>query len=368
MRKLGTIPCQMISEMMAAGFIREARKENVRVASYDLTLSEELYRVEGIFLPRPGEKVCTILSQIGASKHDFVFPLERGATYLAKLEESLALPEGVYGYSNPRSSTGRCGIQVRMIADGVPRYDAAFPAGFSGELWTVIEPRFFPIKLAPGISLIQMRFFNHDTRFSELELQIAFERDKLLWYDGRPFSYNEMKIRDHDGSLILTVDLRKKLVGYECRGSNRILDFTKRDFYSPSDFFNLVADAGGQVVHLKQGGFYLLHTREAMRVPPHLSCEVVPMDERSGEFRAHYAGFFDPGWGWGKNGEGKGRAAVLELCPFSDVFLRDNQPVAKFRFERMMESPEYVYDSLSDSHYKEEKEMPCLSRHFKTTN
>ncbi|MBI2023811.1 2'-deoxycytidine 5'-triphosphate deaminase [Candidatus Giovannonibacteria bacterium] len=365
-KKLGAVPYQTIIGMIADGSIKGALESSVRPASLDLRLSDEFYRVDGIFLPRPGEKVRNILPEMGAVEHSLDYPLERGVTYLARLEESLELKEDIYGYSNPKSSTGRNDIHARVIADGVSRYDTTAPAGFSGELWLAIEPRSYPVRLKPGVSLSQIRFFNHDTRFNEEELMFYFERDQLLWHKGRPLSYNEINIKDDDGALILTAELEDALVGYECRGSGKVLDFSLKGHYQPEEFFQPLKSSKGTVL-LKKDSFYIIRTKEAVRVPPHFSSEVVPMDERSGEFRTHYAGFFDPGWGWGENGEGKGRRGVLEIRPFSDVLLRDGQPVAKFRFEKMMEAPEANYDAMPDSNYnsKEEENLPRLSKHFK---
>lgn len=366
MAKLGTLPCQMINEMVKAGHIQNVLEQNIRPASVDLRLSEEFYRVDGVFLPRPGESVREIISKMGASPHDLNYPLERGTTYLARLEESLKLPPEIYAYCNPKSSTGRNDIHVRVIADGISRYDTVAPSGYSGELWLAVEPRSFPVKLKPGISLSQIRFFNHDTRFDEKELEFFFERDKLLWYKDKLLSYEEVKIKDYDGSLILTIDLSGEMVGYECRGSSKVLDFTAKDRYLPEEFFEPLK-ISSKTALLKKDSFYILRTREAVRVPLHFSSEIIPMDERSGEFRTHYAGFFDPGWGWGVSGEGKGRVAVLEIRPFSDVLLRDNQPVAKFRFEKMIEVPTASYDALPDSSYNSqiEETLPRLSKHFK---
>jgi len=365
-KKLGAVPCHLILEMIKNGSINGAGESSVRPASLDLRLSEEFYRVDGIFLPKPGEKVRDILSGMGAIAHNLDYPLEKGVTYLAKLEESLALKEDIYGYSNPKSSTGRNDIHARVIADGISRYDTVAPAGYRGELWLAIEPRSYPVRLKSGISLSQIRFFNHDTRFKEEELKFYFERDQLLWHKGRPLTYDEIKIRDDDGALILTAELNADFVGYECRGSGKVLDFSLTEHYQPEEFFQPLKSQNGTVL-LKKDSFYIIRTKEAVRVPPHFSSEVVPMDERSGEFRTHYAGFFDPGWGWGEHGEGKGRRGVLEIRPFSDVLLRDGQPVAKFRFEKMMEAPEMSYDALLDSNYnsKEEEKLPRLSKHFK---
>lgn len=365
-KDIGALPSQTIRAMIAAGFIRGADEANIRPASLDLTISSEIYRVEGIFQPRPGENIRSVLDIVGATPHDPIYPLERRVTYLAKFKESLALPPDIYAYCNPKSSTGRNDVQVRVVADGVPRYDAAAPAGFGGDLWVVIEPKSFPVRIQPGDTLSQIRFFNHDTRFDELELQIAFERDKLLWSkEEQPFAYRDLKISDNDGSIILTLDLDGDVVGWECLGSSRVFDFSKANYYTPTDFFRPIRVGDGRV-HLTQGGFYIFRTKERVRVPLHLACEMVAMDIRSGEFRTHYAGFVDPGWGWGQSGEGRGRSLVLELRPFEDLLLRDNQPVAKVHFEKMTEVPEVGYDSLEGSHYTIEPATPRLSKHFRS--
>jgi len=356
----------MIEEMIEAGFIlgTENIKKQINPASLDLGISEEVYRAEGIFQPRPNEKVRDILELIGAisQKLDAVF--EKDVTYLARLNEKLVLPRTVYGYANPKSSTGRNDVHVRLLADGVARYDS-LSNGYTGELWLAIKPRSYPIKLSFGERLNQLRFFNADTRFDETELEIAMARDKdkLLFYpleDDRALDYNEIKIRDNDGSLILTLDLTAEIVGYECRGVEKVLDFSRRGI-NPENFFSKITKKN-DYVFLKKGGFYILSTREAVRVPPHLACEMVPMDERSGEFRSHYAGFIDPGWGWGK-GEGKGRQLTLELRPFEDLIVRDNQPICKIKFERMIEIPNKLYDE-ADSHYINQI-GPTISKHFR---
>jgi len=365
MKKIGALPSQMIGEMMNAGFISGTEKieNNINPASLDLSISEEIYRVEGIFQPRPNEKVRDILELIGAipQKLDAVF--ERDRTYLARLNEKLKFPKTVYGYANPKSSTGRNDIHVRVLTDGVSRYDV-IPSEYCGESWLAVKPKSYPIKLSFGEKLSQLRFFNADTRFNETELEIAMARDKLLWYplENRVLDYSEIKIRDNDGSIILTLDLTTDIVCYECLGSEKILDFSKRRC-NPEDFFSALIKKKNGYVFLKKGGFYILSTREAVRIPPHLACEMVPMDERSGEFRSHYAGFIDPGWGWGKSGEGKGRQLTLELRPFEDIIVRDNQPICKIKFERMADVPDKLYDEMSNSNYVEQK-GPCLSKHF----
>lgn len=363
--KRGALPSQIIRELIKAKFIDGAKEGNINTTSLDLSISDEIYRVEGIFQPRPDERIRDLLETIEHLPHDLNYPLERGVIYLARLNERLSLPDDVYGYCNPKSSTGRNDVHVRLLADGVSRYDTAAPAGYKGELWLVINPKSYPIKIRSGERLIHMRFLNHDTRFDELELQIAFKLDKLLWRPLRnePFNYEDLKIRDNDGSIILTLDLTQKMVGYRCAGSDKILDFSKINHYRPEDFYEPIQAQNGRI-HLKRGQFYVLSTREAVRVPPYLASEMVPMDERSGEFRSHYAGFIDPGWGCGKEGGSHGRQITLELRPFEDLVVRDNQPIAKIRFERMIEISDMPYDELSTSNYRKQV-GPTLSKHFR---
>lgn len=372
-KKLGALPIQDIFQIMEGGMIKNARKENVNPASLDLSISDELYRIEGIFQPRPGEQVSDLLHAIRFSPHNLRSPLERGVTYLARLKEQFALPKNVYGYCNPKSSTGRNDIHVRVITNAVPRYDKVAPMGYQGDLWLAIIPRSFPVLLHEGATLSQVRFFNQNTRFDELGLEIGMERLQLLWdKNGNIIHYKDLMVSDDDGAIILNSDLEGwkvsgevgDIVGWECRGFNKIFDFSKRD-YIPREFFEPLRKRDDGYIHLKQGGFYILSTAECVRVHPELACEMASMDERSGEFRSHYAGFIDPGWGYGANGEGKGRPLTLEVRPFEDLIIRDRQPIAKIKFERMREIPEVLYDAKGSSHYVEQA-GPLLSKHFKT--
>lgn len=360
--KFGALPYQSIKEFIKDGVFKNAREENVNPASLDLSLSSEIYRMEGIFLPRPGEAVAELVERTEHSRHSFAMPLERDVTYLVRLNEIIALPEAWYGYCNPKSSTGRNDVHVRVLSDGVSRYDT-IPRGYRGSLWLAINPRSYPVKVSEGERLTQARFFNRDTRLTEKELEDALNKEPLVFDShGEPIRYQDIKIKDGDGSVILRLDLDQEIVGYECLGSNKVMDFSKRKFYRGEDFFREIKKEG-ESIYLKKGGFYILSTKEAVRVPPSLALEVAPMDERSGEFRSHYAGFFDPGWGYGKTGEGKGRPATLEVRPFEDMIIRNKQSIAKVKFERMIAIPEITYDALSTSNYTSQSNAK-LSKHF----
>ena len=365
MKKLGALPDRMLHQMLEAGFIKGSSPNHVGPASLDLCVSNEMYRVNGMFQPRIGENIRSLIDRLDTRRHKLGMPFERDVVYLVRLNETLKLLSGVYGYCNPKSSTGRHDVHIRVLADGVPRYDAVTPAGFEGELWAVIIARSYPVIISSGEPLSQLRLFNADTRLSEEEIEIAFTQHRLLHtLSGENISYDDVKIRDNDGSIILTLDLKRDIVGYKCSGEQRILDFSRgKNTHDSENFFEPIK-VSGDCVRLRRGEFYILSTVEAVRVPPELACEVVPMDERSGEFRSHYAGFIDPGWGYGKDGDGKGRPLTLEVRPFEDLVMFDKHPIAKIKFERMSEVPDKHYDSKAVSNYCQQ-DGPKLAKHFK---
>lgn len=360
----GAFPSQTLLDLIDAGFIRGASKENVQPGSLDLSISDEVYRVDGVFQLQKGERVRDLLGVINKERHNLDEPLARDGLYIARLNESLALPEGVYGYCNPKSTTGRLDIHVRVLADGVPRYDSIVPAGWRGELWVIFYARSFWIKMSPGQALSQLRLFNRNTCLNELELQIELARGKLLWSKhDLPLSYEDISVSDRDGTLALSLDLKSPIAGWRSVKQDRVINLSKKDEYVPEDFFEPI-DVKGGVVSLRKGEFYILSSLEGVRVPPLLACEMVPVDERSGDFRSHYAGFIDPGWGWGKEGEGRGRPLTLEVRPFEDIMVRHGQSIARIRYERMLALPERMYDTMSSNYTSQSG--PRLAKQFQT--
>jgi len=360
----GTLPSQTIIELIRAGFIQNANETNVKPASLDLSVSGEIYLVDGIFQPTKGETVRSILKKIKKKKHSIDKPLLRDQIYLIRLNEAMELPHSVYGFLNPRSTTGRIDLHVRLIADGVARYDSVTP-GFTGELWVFVIPKTFPIKVYEGVSLNQIRFFNMDTRLNPFEVEVAVKNYKLLWHQnkGVPYKYEDMMVSDGDGSVVLTLDLDGDNPGYESIVSDNVIDLSKIGHYDHKKFFRKIEKKDG-CVYLKKDAFYLFATHEAVRVPPELACEMIPMDVRSAEFRSHCAGFIDPGWGWGIRAEGKGRPLTLEIRPLEDLIVRQGQLIAKVKFERMTDIPPQSYDTISSNYIVQSG--PMLAKHFKT--
>jgi dCTP deaminase len=350
----GALSGFLIKDLIDAGSVIGSEEKNIRLSSLDLSLSDEIYKVQGFFHPYQGETVRDVLSLIEKKRHSLSNPLKKGEMYIARLNESFSLPSSVYGFCNPKSTTGRLDVHVRLIADKVPRFDSVTPKGWKGELWVSIIPKTFSIKLFKKQSLNQIRFFNADTRLSNLELELFTQKTPLLFSsDNKKIPWKNINTLDRDGSLILSLDCSSDVVGYKAKESSEVLDLSRLSFYKKSDFFVPVRKRSKKL-YLKKNEFYILSTQEQIRVPPWLACEMVPMDERSGEFRSHYAGFIDPGWGWGKNGKGRGRTLTLEVRPFEDLVVRDNQPIAKISFERVAGRIKEGYDDI-DSNYIQQK-------------
>lgn len=359
-RKRGALPSQTIKDLIRADCIINATEANVQPASLDLTLSHEIYRMQGVDVPHHGEKVIALAKRFGSLHGSSIF--ERGTTYLVRLRERLELLPDVYGFVNPKSTTGRLDLHVRLLADGVPRLDTV-PLGYQGELWLYVTSHSFAIKADEGTALTQLRLFTEDARLDHVDTTIALREHKLLWSPkGKAYSDKEIKITDRDGTLILTIDTTSRRVGWRARRAAPLLNMNARGEYEPEDFFEPVKTRHG-VLFLDRG-FYILSSRERVRIPPHLACEMQPTDDKAGEFRAHYAGFIDPGWGWGAHGEGVGRPLTLEVRPYEDdIIVRRGRPIAKIGFEYMAEIPEGLYDTGTPNYSTQSG--PRLAKQFK---
>ncbi len=357
----GALPCQTIRTYIAQGHIRSAHEKNVQPASLDLSISDEVYRLPGVVQPLVRESVRSLIERFKGVRCSLDATFERNTVYIARLNESLALPDGVYGLMNPKSTTGRLDVHVRVMADGTPRFDTV-EEGFDGELWIMIVPRSFPLAVEAGTPFAQLRLFRGHPRLDEAALEDAFDVEGLLWRDtGDQILYEDMPFSDHDGSIILTLDTYSEPMGWVATNVNTPINPAVVGGYDAAKFFQPVVPDGGYV-YLRRDHFYILSTRELIRVPPTLACEMVPMDERSGEFRAHYAGFIDPGWGWGEHGEEKGRPLTLEVRPHEDIIIGPRQPIGKIAFERMQNKPDTVYD-LAGSNYRSQS-GPKLAKQF----
>jgi dCTP deaminase len=357
----GVLPIQTLREFVDEGvFIKGVSKKYLNPASIDLPLSDEAYRVETIFLPIPGEDVRDALELVGATPHRLTDQLEVGVTYVIRIEGEWRLPSEVYGYANPKSSIGRLNLFCRTIADKVAMYDSLIGPGWSGELWVLVRPDSFPVLVSPGLALSQVRLFYGTSFLGQLEGEIAAEKYGLLFQpNGLKIDYRNLE--RHADSFVLSIYVGRNM-GWECRGTRKVLDLSKLDHYDPEQFFMPVTPQNGKAT-LRKDTFYILSTNERVMVPPHLSAELRAIDPRLGEFRSHAAGYIDPGWGWGKDGSEHGRPITLEVIPFENTLVRPGQKIARIRYEKMHEEPEVNYDS-ADSNYVHQLGAK-LSKHFK---
>ncbi|MCA9795871.1 MAG: 2'-deoxycytidine 5'-triphosphate deaminase, partial [Candidatus Eremiobacteraeota bacterium] len=282
----------------------------------------------------------------------------RHHTYVLELMEELDLPQRVHAYANNKSSTGRMNVWVRTLVDRLSRFDK-IPLGYRGKVYVMVTPRSWPVRVARGSTLNQARFLVGDNRLNDLELEMAQEKIGLLYDEqGR-----KLDIRPHlDKGILLTADLQQPTVGYRAIESDEVVDLTSREAHPAERFWEPITASGDEVL-LEKGSFYILSTLEFLRVPPLHAVEMVAYDIHSGEYRSHYAGFFDPGFGHGREGEILGTPAVLEVDPHEDVVFRHGQPICKMVYEHLLKEPDRVYGDELTSHYQHQR-GPQLGRHF----
>lgn len=356
----GILPSQAIRRMIDAGAILLAEpveETQVQPASLDLRLGAVAYRVRASFLPRPGGRVQSKLDDL--SLHAISLSqgavLETGCVYIAPLLESLALPKAVEASANPKSSTGRLDVFTRVIADGVGAFDQ-IPPGYAGPLFAEICPQTFPIVVRKGSRLTQVRF----------RVGCATESDVVL----RQMQIKEGLVSTADadisGGIALTVDLKgdaKGLVGYRARRHTGVVDVDKPASCPIEDYWDPIHVKDKHRLILDPDEFYILASKEAVHVPPTHAAEMVPFNPLVGEFRVHYAGFMDPGFGHAPAG-GKGSRVVLEVRSHKVPFiLEDGQIIGRLVYERMREPPDMIYGRGLKSHYQGQGLK--LSKHFK---
>jgi len=357
--KAGILPVQAIRTLIEAGHIKLGQPlldNQLQPASLDLRLGAQAFRIRASFLPGPDAPVAAKLAELRLHTIDLTRSavLETGCVYLVPLMEGMALPKGLSAATNPKSSTGRLDVFTRVIADRVSSFDLV-PAGYHGPLYAEICPQTFPIVVRQGSRLSQIRFrvgAQHDDDFTLLQLQ---RRERLVSSD-QP---------DIAGGIALSVDLagdRHGLVGYRAKRHTGLVDVDAPGSCAALDYWEPIR-AGTRRLILDPDQFYILASKEAVHVPPTHAAEMVPFNPLVGEFRVHYAGFFDPGFGHAAAG-GSGAKAVLEVRSHKVPFiLEDGQIVGRLIYERMAEIPEVLYGTGLKSHYQGQGLK--LSKHFK---
>ena len=344
----GVLASQQIEALFASDAISAQAplvEGQLQPASLDLRLGSTAYRVRASFLAGSGNRVADRLAEFEMHQIDLTpgAVLEKGCVYLVPLQESLSLPADIHAIANAKSSTGRLDLLTRLITDDGTEFDRIAP-GYDGPLYAEICPRSFSVLVKPGTRLNQIRFRQGRSVLTDDELRSLHATDTLVT-GGEPVI---------DQGLGFSVDLqpgRDGLVGWRAKPHTGLIDLEKIDHYDPRDFWDPLHTEKGRLI-LDPDAFYILVSREAVHIPPNYAAEMAPYLAMVGEFRVHYAGFFDPGFGHGPAG-GAGARGVLEVrCHEAPFVLEHGQIVGRLVYERMSEVPKRLYGQGIASNYQ----------------
>ncbi|OYW49910.1 MAG: 2'-deoxycytidine 5'-triphosphate deaminase [Rhodobacterales bacterium 32-66-7] len=343
----GVLPSQALRRLIADGAIAAdpaVSGDQVQPASLDLRLGPVAHRVRASFLAGKGRSVADRLAEFAMHSMDLTAGavLEKNCVYLIPLAERLALPQGVTAVANAKSSSGRLDLLTRTITDGGVEFDR-IPDGYQGPLYAEVCPRSFSVLARAGQRLNQIRFRQGHAVLSDRELATLHAADPLVT--------GEAVISE---GLGFSVDLRPAtgtLVGYRAKPHAGVIDLDRIGHYPASEFWEELHTRDGRII-LDPGAFYILVSREAVTIPPDHAAEMAPYLAMVGEFRVHYAGFFDPGFGHAAAG-GTGSRGVLEVrCHEAPFVLEHGQVVGRLVYERMAARPERLYGSGIASNYQ----------------
>jgi dCTP deaminase len=360
----GVLPWQALRAAIAAGWIRSAvpvQEVQLQPASLDLRLGSVAYQLRASFLPFREPVERRLRHEEGGDGELVIdrFPLEGGATlqrgsvYLVPLLESLALPAAVRGRCNPKSTTGRLDIFTRVITDATPRFDEV-RAGYQGPLYLEISPQSFPVRVQTGLSLNQLRLLSGPTLIADAALAEIYRTTPLLYDDDdQPIPLARATFND---GLCMGVDLSGRrtggIIGYRAHPNPPAVDLGRVDHYDPAEYWEPIKRPGRDAFILESNRFYILVSKERIRVPPAFAAEMVVYDAGAGEIRTHYAGFFDPGFGYG-DGDVLGTKVVMEVRAREVPFLvYDGQISFKVLFERLASRAERLYGAGLHSSYQ----------------
>ncbi len=366
-RKDGILPAQEIRELIRNGKIRsraEIAEDQIQPASIDLRLSDKAYKLKSSFLPSGKSLIGPKIRQLLVEEIDLTQPavLAPGNVYIAQAAEYLDLPPGMEAKANPKSTTGRLDIFTRLLTEGQQIFESV-PKGYSGDLYVEMFPRTFPIIVKAGTKLNQLRFYRGESESNDEQLRKLAQKRPLVYENGG--TPNKPMIR---GGLRISIDLSGSgdtVVAYKGKKTDIPIDLARVGAYDIEQFWQpfYARDLGGCLV-LNPGEFYLLASKERVSVPPDYAAEMESYDPSIGEFTVHYAGFFDPGFGYGESGEIKGTNAVLEVRAHEvPILLEDSRDIGRLIYHKMADRPDKVYGSGIGSSYQQQH--LALSKQFK---
>ena len=362
----GVFPCQHIWGLVRNKQVTAAEPfadDQVQPASLDLRLGAVAHRLQASFLPGAHAKVESKLEALSTARLDLSSPtvLEKGCVYLAPLQESLRLPDGVWAKANPKSTTGRLDVFTRLITDYGSEFERVRD-GYSGPLFAEIVPRTFSVIVQQGARLSQLRFVRGKPRPSDRLHERLDEAENLIYLD------EDSRARaDIEEGVKLSVNLKgehpHEIVAYRGKTNTPLIDMRRVDHYDTTEFWDPITSPRDGRLILTPGDFYILGSRQRVRVPRDVAAEMKPFDPSVGEFRIHYAGFFDPGFGYGDS-DIAGTRAVLEVRAHEVPFMIEHdQVVSRLVYSRLLEVPEKIYGASIGSSYQ--RQGLALSKQFR---
>jgi dCTP deaminase len=372
-REDGMLPSQEIRDLIQKGHVTSRSfggitEQQIQPASLDLRLGDVGYRVQASFVPQNSTvegKITELGLSMGRVDLTRTTVFEKGCIYIVPLLEELDLPEDVSARANPKSSTGRLDIFTRLITDYGQEFERvpSTHGGYKGRLYAEIASRTFSVVVRAGMSLNQLRFVRGNPKPSDRKTADLEKKEALVYgEEGSP-----AKARIGKESVKFSVNLRAQepgeIVAYKAKRNAPVIDLANINYYSPEQFWEKVYEPGKPGLILEPGDFYILASKERVSIPPDWAAEMVSMDQDIGEFRIHYAGFFDPGFGYGA-GDVKGTRAVLEVRAHEVPFLIEHgQIMGRLIYIPLRSRPDKIYGTDIGSSYQ--KQGLSLSKHFK---
>jgi len=365
-RTTGILPSQDIAALIARGAVSATpaiEADHIQPASLDLRLGDVAHRVRASFLPGPNSTVEAKIKDLRMTRVDLTGSavFEKDCVYIVPLIEELNLPENISGKANPKSTTGRLDVFTRLITDYGTEFDRV-PPGYKGKLYAEVVSRTFTVGIRAGMRLSQLRFVQGMAAFQDREIK-KLDREETLVYMDQDTPAKAVL----DRGLRITVNLeageKGEVIAYRARPNAPVIELDRINHYAPDEFWESRYQSASKGLILNEGDFYILASRERVRVPPDYAAEMVPFDPSDGEFRIHYAGFFDPGFGYGSS-DIKGTRAVLEVRAHEVPFLIEHgQLVGRLNYMHLLSRPEKIYGANIGSSYQHQ--ALTLSKQFK---
>lgn len=366
LRSRGILPSQGIRELIRTGHITAApsiEEQHIQPASLDLRLGNIAHRVRASFLPGPNSTVAAKIEELRMARVDLsgAAVLEKDCVYLVPLLEEVDLPENISGKANPKSTTGRLDIFTRLITDYGIEFDRV-PAGYKGKLYAEVVSRTFTVRIRAGMRLSQLRFVQGSPVAGDRTIRELDQEQNLVYMDEDSPTRARL-----DRGLRITLNLEAaepgEVVAYKARPGAPVVELDKINHYSYEQFWEALYQTPEKGLILHRDDFYILASRERVRVPPDYAAEMIPFDPSDGEFRIHYAGFFDPGFGYGSS-DIKGTRAVLEVRAHEVPFLMEHgQLVGRLNYIPLLSKPDKIYGTDIGSSYQQQ--ALTLSKQFR---